>query len=53
MYTLALGLLMMVQSLRRAAPEISQSSYIMVFVISLVLTIFTLLPTVAVSGDVR
>ena len=52
-YTEASRLLISVQSLRRAAPEISQSSYITVLVISFVLTIFTRLPMVAVSGDVR
>ena len=52
-YTDALLLLIKVQSLRRAAPAISQSSYITVFVISFVFTIFTRLPMAAMSGAVR
>ena len=41
---------MMVHSLRRAAPLISQSPFTMVFVISLVFTIFTLFPIRPRSG---
>ena len=51
--TLASGELMMVQSLMRAAPFISQSLYTTVLVTSLVFTIFTPLPIVPVSGVVR
>ena len=44
---------MMVQSLKRAAPLISQSSLTTVLVISLVLIIFTPLPNVPRSGWVK
>ena len=41
MYTLAAGVLRMVQSLNREAPLISQSSWTIVLLTSRVLTIFT------------
>ena len=53
MNTLASDELMMVQSLSLDAPLISQSSYITVLVISFVFTIFTLLPIVPHSCELR
>ncbi len=52
MYTDASFELRMVQSLSRDAPLISQSSFTTVLVISLVLIIFTPLPSVPRSGSV-
>ena len=53
MKTLAFSELRMVQSLSLLAPDISQSSCMIVLVISLVLMILTLLPIVPRSGLVR